>query len=479
MKPFLSEDFLLSSDYAKRLYHGYAEQMPIIDYHCHIDPRAIYEDHHYQNITEVWLGGDHYKWRAMRCAGIQECDITGGLQEDPYRVFEAWANMLPRAIGNPLYHWTYLELKRYFGVTDPLNAKTCRAIYDHCNEVLSRPDMGVRGIIDRSNVRLICTTDDPADSLVWHEKLAADPTCRVKVLPAFRPDKAMSVDKPGFADYIRKLSAVVGYPIDSFAALRRALADRIEWFAAHGCRASDHGLDYCVYEEAASAELEDIFTRAMQAPVSRLDGDRFKTAVLLAVAEEYAKRGWVMQLHVSCLRNNSSLMFEKIGPDTGYDSVATGNSAEKLSAFLNALERRGALPKTVLYSLNQHDNEAFASLAGCFQTNSDVPSRVQLGAAWWFNDNYLGMRKQLTDLANLGVLGTFIGMLTDSRSFLSYTRHEYFRRILCDLIGGWAENGEIFDDIETLGGIVRDISFNNTNRYFGFGLEEPYGTVKL
>ncbi len=479
MKPFLSEDFLLSSDYAKRLYHGYAEQMPIIDYHCHIDPRAIYEDHHYKNITEVWLGGDHYKWRAMRCAGIPERNITGGLQEDPYRVFEAWADTLPRAIGNPLYHWTYLELKRYFGVTEPLNAKSCRAIYEHCNEVLARPDMGVRGIIDRSRVQLICTTDDPADHLEWHEKLADDPTCRVKVLPAFRPDKAMSVDKPGFGAYLQKLAAAVGYPIDSFAALCRALAQRIDYFAAHGCRASDHGLTYCVYEEATEAELEAIFARALEGPVCRLDGERFQTAILLFLAAEYAKHGWVMQLHVSCIRNSSSRMFEKIGPDTGYDAIATGNSAEKLAAFLDAMERRGALPKTVLYSLNQYDNEAFASLAGCFQTDSDVPSRVQLGAAWWFNDHYLGMRKQLTDVAILGVLGSFIGMLTDSRSFLSYTRHEYFRRILCDLIGGWAENGEIHDDIEALGGIVRDISFNNTNRYFGFGLEAQNGTVKL
>ena len=479
MKPFLSEDFLLSTDYAKRLNHGHAEKMPIIDYHCHIDPREIYEDHHYKNITEVWLGGDHYKWRAMRCAGIPERNITGGLQGDPYRVFQAWASTLPRAIGNPLYHWTYLELKRYFGVTEPLNSKNCRAIYDHCNEVLARPDMGVRGIINRSNVRLICTTDDPADSLLWHEKIAADPTCHVKVLPAFRPDKAMNVDKPGFGAYIKQLSAVVGYQIDSFAMLLRALSERIAYFAEHGCRASDHGLDYCVYEEATESELNAIFSHALTSPVGRLDGDRFKTAILLSVADEYAKRGWVMQLHVSCIRNNSSRMFEKLGPDTGYDAVATGNSAEKLAAFLNAMERRNALPKVVLYSLNQYDNEAFASLAGCFQTDSDVPSRVQLGAAWWFNDHYLGMRKQLTDVANLGILGAFIGMLTDSRSFLSYTRHEYFRRILCDLIGGWAENGEIHDDIEMLGGIVRDISFNNTNRYFGFGLEEQNGAVKL
>ena len=479
LKPFLSEEFLLTSDYAKCLYHEYAEQMPIIDYHCHIDPRDIYEDHHYQNITEVWLGGDHYKWRAMRSAGIPEKDITGRLRENPYRVFEAWANTLPRAIGNPLYHWTYLELKRYFGVTEPLNAKTCRKIYDHCNEVLSHPDMGVRGIIQKSKVQLICTTDDPVDSLEWHEKIAADPTCPVKVLPAFRPDKAMNVDKPGFGAYIQKLSAVAGYPIDSFAKLCRALSERIAYFALHGCRASDHGLDYCVYEEAAESELNEIFIRALQGPVCTVDGDRFKTAILLALSEEYSKRNWVMQLHVSCLRNNSSRMFAKLGADAGYDSVATGNSVKKLSLLLDTMESRGMLPRTILYSLNQHDNEAFASLAGCFQTDSDVPSRIQLGAAWWFNDHYLGMRKQLTDYANIGVLGSFIGMLTDSRSFLSYTRHEYFRRILCDLIGGWADRGEIQDDMETLGGIVRDISFNNTNRYFGFGLEEQHGTALL
>ena len=479
MKPFLSEDFLLNTDFAKRLYHGYAEGMPIIDYHCHIDPREIYEDHHYDSITQVWLGGDHYKWRAMRQAGFPERDITGGLTEDPFRVFSAWAATLPRAIGNPLYHWTYLELKRYFGVTEALNERTARAIYEHCNEVLARPEMGVRGIIDRSNVRLICTTDDPADDLRWHEKLAADPTCRVKVLPAFRPDKAMNVGKPGYAAYIETLSAAAGRSIETFADLTDVLAERIAFFDAHGCRASDHGLDYIVYDEASDGELEHIFRKALAGPVSREEADRFKTACLLFLAGEYARRGWVMQLHMSCLRTNSARMTARLGPDTGFDAMDTKNSAEKLAALLNALELRDSLPKTVLYSLNPHDNESIASIAGCFQTDSDVPSRVQFGAAWWFNDNYLGMRKQLTDYANLGILGTFIGMLTDSRSFLSYTRHEYFRRILCGLIGDWAENGEIIPDMELLGSIVRDISYNNTNRYFGFGLPEETGTVRI
>lgn len=472
MKSFLSEDFLLSTDFAKLLYHEYAEKMPIIDYHCHIDPRAIYEDLHYENITQVWLGGDHYKWRAMRSAGIPECDITGGLKEDPYRVFEAWAKTLPRAIGNPLYHWTYLELKRYFGVEEPLNEKTCRRIYDHCNEILAHPDMGVRGIIEKSNVKLICTTDDPIDTLEWHKKIAADPTCKVKVLPAFRPEKAMNVDKVGFAEYLGKLETVVGRPINTFGELMDAIRERIAFFHEMGCVASDHALDTCIYAEATDAELDAILTAAKSGPVSHEDGDRFKTAFLLAVAEEYAKRGWVMQLHISCIRNASAKMFRILGPDTGYDAVASAGGVEKMAALLNAMEERDALPKTILYSLNQHDNEALASIAGSFQTNSPVPMRVQVGSAWWFNDNYLGMRKQLTDFANLGILGAFVGMLTDSRSFLSYTRHEYFRRILCELIGSWAENGEIHADPETLGAIVQDISFRNTNNYFGFGLEE-------
>jgi glucuronate isomerase len=329
--------------------------------------------------------------------------------------------------------------------------------------------MSVRGIISRSNVRVICTTDDPGDDLIWHEKIAADPTCTVRVLPAFRPDKAMNADKPGYGEYIKTLSEAVGFTIDSFDALCRALSARVEYFAAHGCVAADHGLDAPVYADTTAGECEGIFARALRAPVSAEDGEKFKTAILLHLAGEYARRGWVMQLHMSCLRNTSTKMLREIGADAGYDAIGGGDLG-KVAALLNAMEQSDTLPKCILYSLNPADNAALCTIAGSFNTDSPVPMRVQPGAAWWFNDNHDGMRRQLTDLANMGVLGAFVGMLTDSRSFLSYTRHEYFRRILCELIGGWAQRGEVWDDEEELGGIVRDICYYNAERYFGFGV---------
>lgn len=468
MKAFMDEDFLLDTEAARVLYHQYAEKMPIIDYHCHINPAEIAEDRRYDNITQVWLGGDHYKWRAMRCNGIPESDITGAKDTDPYRTFAAWAATLPQCIGNPLYHWTYLELKRYFGITEELAPETAQEIYDRCNKKLAEPNMSVRGLIAQSNVKLICTTDDPVDDLHWHEVIKADPTCQVKVLPAFRPDKAMNVDKAGFPEYIAKLSAVAGYPIDTFADLVRALGDRIDYFKAHGCRVSDHALDYTVYSPATPAQLDAILTEAKRGPVGADKADAFKTAVLLAVSKKYAEYGWVMQIHYGCLRNNSAKMFAKLGPDTGFDSVNDAGGAAALAGLLNAMQSEGHLPRMVLYSLNGDDNATIASIAGCFQTDGECPSKIQLGSAWWFNDHKLGMEKQLTDLANLGTLANFIGMLTDSRSFLSYTRHEYFRRILCGLIGRWAENGEIQPNMERLGHIVEDICYNNTVRFFGF-----------
>ena len=468
MKAFMDEDFLLTTDAAKTLYHDYAEKMPIIDYHCHINPADIAEDKRYQTITEVWLGGDHYKWRAMRCNGIPESRITGAKDTDPYETFKAWSETLPRCIGNPLYHWTYLELKKYFGITEALTPKTCKDIYDRCNARLAEPDMSVRGIIEQSNVKLICTTDDPIDDLAQHAKIAADPTCKVKVLPAFRPDKAMNIDKPGFPEYIAKLSAVVGYEIKTFADLKKALIERIDYFNARGSKVSDHALDYPVCAPATEAELDAILAEGLNGPVSADKGDKFKTAVLLALSEKYHAYGWVMQIHYGCIRNNSSIMFEKLGPDTGFDSVSDAGGAQALANLLDAMQKGGHLPKMVLYSLNHYDNETIATIAGCFQTDGECASKIQLGSAWWFNDHKTGMEKQLTDLANLGVLGNFIGMLTDSRSFLSYTRHEYFRRILCGLIGRWVDNGEVHADMETLGQIVQDICYNNTVKFFGF-----------
>ena len=472
MKKFLDKDFLLETPAAKKLYHEYAAKMPIIDYHCHINPRDIAEDKRYSTITEVWLGGDHYKWRQMRTCGFQETDITGAKDSDPFRTFEAWAKTLPNLIGNPLYHWTYLELKNYFGVTEQLDASSAKRIYAKCNKVLAKKSMSVRGIIDKSKVKLICTTDDPVDTLEWHDKIAADKKCKVKVLPAFRPDKAFNVDKKPFANYIKALEKVVGFKIAKFSDLLKALGERIEFFASKGCKVSDHGLDYAVYQEASQKELDAILAAGLKGKaIDIADGDKFRTAVLVYLAQEYAKRDWVMQLHYGCIRDNSSKMMEALGPDTGFDAVGDTRGAKALANLLDAFERKGTMPKVVLYSLNQNDNEIMGTVAGCFQTNGTFPQRIQIGSAWWFNDHKSGMEKQLKDFANLSALAGFVGMLTDSRSFLSYARHEYFRRILCNVIGKWVDNGEVIADFKTLGKIVQDISFNNTNNYFGFGVK--------
>lgn len=468
MKAFMDDDFLLETEAARTLYHDYAACMPIIDYHCHIDPAEIADNARYDSITALWLGGDHYKWRAMRCNGIPERRITGAKDADPFDAFCAWAETLPRCIGNPLYHWTYLELKNYFSIREALTPDTARSIYDRCNARLRDADMDVRGIIRQSNVRLICTTDDPVDDLSAHARIAGDPDCTVRVLPAFRPDKAIKIDKPGFPAYLAQLSAVVGFPIRTFSDLTRALADRIAYFDAHGCKTADHGLDCVVYAPASASALDAILTEGLSGPVDAAASAQFQTALLCFLAGEYHRRGWVMQLHYGCLRNNSARMFASLGPDTGFDSMGDAGGSQALANLLNHLEQAGSLPKMVLYSLNPHDNETIATLAGCFQTDGECPSKIQLGAAWWFNDHKTGMLRQLTDLAALGTLGNFIGMLTDSRSLLSYTRHEYFRRILCNLIGGWAEQGEVQPDLPTLGQLVQDICYNNVVRFFGF-----------
>lgn len=469
MKPFLDEDFLLQSDAARQLYHNHAARMPILDYHCHINPQEIAEDKRYESITEVWLGGDHYKWRVMRACGIPENEITGALQTDPYLVFSRWAQSLSRAIGNPLYHWSHLELKRYFRIDEPLTAGNARQIYDRCCQRLQEPDMSVRGIIRQSNVRLICTTDDPADGLRWHKALAADRDFDVKVLSAFRPDKAMNIDDPSFAEYICRLSEASGVPIVCFADLKQALESRMDYFADLGGRISDHALETPVFAAADEGAIERIFRKAMAGEmVDGLEADQYRTALLLFLAEAYCKRNWTMQIHFGCIRNNSTRSFSQLGPDTGFDCVGNSRGARALVDLLDAMDRRGCLPKMILYSLNPYDNEIILSAAGSFQRDSGPAGRIQLGSAWWFNDHKCGIEKQLTAFANIGVLGNFIGMLTDSRSFLSYTRHEYFRRILCNLIGGWVENGELPDDMTLLGGLVRDISYGNAVRFLGF-----------
>ena len=467
MRAFMDKDFLLKTETAKQLYHDHAAKMPIIDYHCHIDPKDIYEDRRFDSITQVWLGGDHYKWRAMRSCGVAEHYITGDAA--PEEKFQKWAESIPLLIGNPLYHWTHLELQRYFDVYEPLTGDNAMAVYEKCNAILSQPDMTARGIIKRSNVKLLCTTDDPADDLHWHELMAADPTMPAVVLPAFRPDKAMRADKPDFPQYVDRLSAAVGYPIETVSDMRRALADRVDFFQAHGCRTSDHGLDYAFYVEATPAQLEDIFARARSGKAITWDEQlAYHTAMLVSVSKAYKKYDWVTQLHFGCIRDNSRKMYGKLGPDTGFDAINDASNALGLSRLLSAFEESDALTRTIVYSLNPSDNGVVGTLIGCFQSDSPIPGKIQQGSAWWFNDHKPGMEAQMVSLMSLGAMGTFNGMLTDSRSFLSYTRHEYFRRILCDLFGRLVEDGEYPADMARLGKMVEDISYNNTLRYFRF-----------
>lgn len=464
MENFMNQDFLLSTPTAKWLYHEVAEKMPIIDYHCHISPQEIAEDRVFDNMSEVWLGGDHYKWRQMRFGGIPEELITGNAE--PREKFRAFASILPRLMGNPMYHWSHLELKRVFGIEEPLTEDNADEIYDKCNEVLAH--CSARDLMRRFRVKAVCTTDDPCDDLHWHEVIAADPTMEIKVLPAFRPDKAVNIEKEGFAEYISKLAEVTGRKIQSAEDVIGALCDRIEFFAGHGCLCADHGLDYCMYETPDMAAANEAFAAAMAgSALSKKAADVYKTVVTIGCAKKYAEKNWVMQIHFGCLRNNNKPQFAKLGPDTGYDAVNSSSGVENTAPLLNAFAENGGLPKMILYSLNPNDNTALVSIAGCFQGDGMV-GRVQHGSAWWFNDNRTGMRSQLTELANNGMLGCFVGMLTDSRSFLSYTRHEYFRRILCELMGEWVESGQYPDDKKQLTKIVEDVCFNNTNQFFGF-----------
>jgi len=467
MTPFMNEDFLLKTETARKLYHDHAAKMPIIDYHCHINPRDIYEDKRYDSITEVWLGGDHYKWRAMRSCGVAEYYITG--EATSAEKFQKWAEAIPNLIGNPLYHWTHLELQRYFGIYEPLNGKNAMEIYEKCNQILAQPDMSARGIIARSNVKLLCTTDDPADDLKWHEKMAADPTMPAIVLPAFRPDKAMRADKPDFPQYLQKLEAVVGYAINTMEDMRRALTERIDYFETHGCRTADHGLDYAFYVEASEEQLNDIFARAKAGKgITWEEHLAYHTALLISCGKSYKKYDWVNQLHFGCIRDNSRKMHGKLGVDTGFDAINDQSNAMGLSRLLSAYEMSDALTKTIVYSLNPSDNGVVGTLIGCFQSDSSIPGRLQQGSAWWFNDHKPGMEAQMISLMSLGAFGTFNGMLTDSRSFLSYTRHEYFRRILCNLVGRMVEDGEYPADMAYLGQMIENISYNNTRKYFRF-----------
>ena len=464
MKPFMNEDFLLSTPTAQKLYHEFAETMPILDYHCHINPQEIAEDRKFDNITQVWLGGDHYKWRQMRSNGVDEYYITGGASDR--EKFQKWAETLGKAIGNPLYHWSHLELKRYFGYDGHLNGKTAEEVWNICNAKLQEDGMSVRNLIRQSNVTLLCTTDDPIDSLQWHKMIKEDESFEVQVLPAWRPDKAMNLEKPEYVDYLKKLSDVSGIQVESFETLKAAIVNRMEYFHANGCTISDHGLDYVMYVPYTEAEADEIMKKRLAGEtVTAAEAEIFKTAFMVFVGKEYHRLGWVMQLHYGCKRDNNRLRYAQLGPDTGYDCIRNGAPAAQIADYLNALIETDQLPKTILYSLDPNDNAVIGTILGCFQDSSAI-GKIQQGSAWWFNDHKQGMRDQLISLANLSILGNFIGMLTDSRSFLSYTRHEYFRRILCGLIGEWVENGEYPADMETLGTIVQAICCNNGKRYF-------------
>lgn len=453
---FIHDDFMLGNETGRRLFHNYAEKMPIIDYHCHLDPKIIAEDHQFRNITELFLGGDHYKWRAMRSNGVDERYITGDAPDR--EKFQKWAETMPYLLGNPLYHWTHLELKRYFDIDEVLCPDTAEMIWNRCNALLAKEEFSARNLILRSNVKVICTTDDPADSLCYHQKLKAE-GFPVRVLPTFRPDKAVNVDLETFVPYMQTLG------VSSYDALIATLQDKIDYFHQNGCRLSDHALDVIPY---ATGDPSKVFEKAMHGEaITKEEADCFKTAVISACAEKYEALGWTMQLHIGAMRNNNQKMYQALGADTGYDSINDLSIAKPLALFMDALERKDALPKTILYTLNPKDNYVLGTMLGNFQ-KAPTPGKIQFGSGWWFNDQRDGMESQMRALANLGLLSRFVGMLTDSRSFVSYPRHEYFRRILCNLIGSWVEKGEYPNDDAILKTIVEGICYHNAERYFGF-----------
>ena len=475
MKAFMDKDFMLQSATAQHLYHDYAAGMPICDYHCHIPPREIYENRRFDNIAQVWLGGrnpdgsyfgDHYKWRVMRSNGVPEEYITGD-KPDRER-FQKFAEALPMAIGNPMYHWTNLELHVFFGYDGVLNGDTAEEVWNLCNDKLQHdPKLTVRGLIEQSNVAFIGTTDDPIDDLYWHKKIKEDPTIKFTVAPSFRPDKAININKPGFAEYMGKLAAVVGKEkLACIDCVTDALTKRIEFFAEMGCRASDHGLDYVPYVETNAEKATAAFKKAMAGePLTQEEGDAYTTYLLISLGRLYKKYNVAMQIHYSCLRNVNDKMYRKLGPDTGYDMIAVTDCSATISSLLSALTKEDACPKVILYSLNPADFDMLGTILGAFQ-DDEIPGKIQLGSAWWFCDTDDGMYQQMKTLARLGLLGNFIGMLTDSRSFLSYTRHELFRRLMCNLIGNWVENGQYPNDEKALQKIVEGISYYNAKRYF-------------
>jgi len=467
MKKLITDDFLLGNKFAKTLYHQYASHLPIIDYHCHLPPKDIAENRQFENITRIWLDGDHYKWRAMRTLGIQEKFITG-IASDVEK-FDRWAFTVPYTMRNPLYHWTHLELKRYFDIDELLTPETASAVYRESGEKLATPPYTTQGLLKKMNVEVVGTTDDPIDSLEYHQKIRKDaiPTL---ILPSFRPDKSFSCEEPAaYLDYLKKLSGVSGVEIKSFSTLIQALEKRIEFFHQTGCRLSDHGLEQLYFPESGNTfDVEDLFRKLVnKTPLERHELHYFKFNVLLELCRMYHKKGWTQQFHLGALRSTNARMLQILGPDTGFDSIGDFPQGVGASRFLNALDTTNQLTKTILYNLNPGDNELMATMIGNFNDGS-MKGKIQFGSAWWFLDQKDGMEKQMNTLSNMGLLSRFVGMLTDSRSFLSYSRHEYFRRILCNLIGNDVENGELPADIKWLGKMVQDISFNNARSYFGF-----------
>lgn len=470
MEKFMDKDFLLTTEIAKKLYHEHAEKMPIIDYHCHLQPKEIYEDKKFRNLTEAWLGagdryGDHYKWRSLRARGYEEDSISG--PDDDYKKYYQFVESMPYFVGNPLYHWSHLEMQRYFGINDIINAKNAKKIWDEANAKLET--LTAREMMYKFNVRTVCTTDDPVDSLEWHKKMMEDKTLNVTVRPAFRPDKAINVELSWFESWVNQLAKVCGKEIKSLNDLTDCLASRIEFFHSMGSRVSDHALDVVHYTPATYEEANAVFLKGMKhEEISSHEQDQYKGYILLFLGKQYKKHGWVQQYHIGALRNNSKKMLEKIGPDTGFDAIEDAVYMEKLSALLGALDANDALPKTILYCLNPRDNYALTVLAGCFQEEG-VKSRVQVGTAWWFLDQLDGMKQNLETQMQVGLISQSVGMLTDSRSFLAYPRHEYYRRLLCQMLGNLVESGQYpVEELDTLGKIVEDICYNNAKEFFGF-----------
>ena len=466
MKPFLDENFLLETKTAEVLYHEHAKKMPIIDYHSHLIPAQIAENKQFRNISQPWLYGDHYKWRAMRSNGVDEEFCTG--DADDWEKFKKWAETVPNTLRNPLYHWTHLELKRYFGIEVILNPQTAKEIYDRANGMLQKKEYSVHGLLNKMNVELVCTSDDPIDSLEYHTKIASG-DCKTKILPTWRPDKAMAVENTGtYNEYIEKLSEVSGIEIASFTILVEALRKRHDYFASVGCKLSDHGLERFHVEDYTEVEIKAIFLKVRSGlDLASLEIEKFKSAMLYEFGIMDYEKAWTQQFHYGAQRNNNSRFFAKVGPDTGFDSIGDDKAAASMAKFLDRLDSENKLTKTILYNLNPAHNEMVATMIGNFQDGT-IPGKIQWGSGWWFLDQKDGIEKQINTLSNQGLLSRFVGMLTDSRSFLSFPRHEYFRRILCNLLGNDVEKGLLPNDMKLLGGMVEDICYNNAKQYFNF-----------